>query len=79
MYRTIFKVRGIGEFPFDMLRYCSTFPWTETDSYLLGESHHEFRTVTLARFSSDKNPLIETPRWQSFGWTVVEVGKPEKT
>lgn len=68
---TTLKVRGSGEFPFDMLRYDQCVPKTEEDSYLLGSSHPEMRTVTLRRFCPNGRAATAA-RWNSFGWAVVE-------
>ncbi len=63
-----FTVRGRGQFPIDMLRYDSCWPYTSMDSsYISDESGG--REVTLLTNS----PNAPTHgRWKSFTWAVVE-------
>lgn len=72
-YRTDYRVEGSGEFPFDMLRYDCSFPATEPESGKLHSHRRDHRHVLLSKYHSDKIPLICEPRWQSFGWRVVEI------
>jgi len=69
MSKKYFKitVEGIGQFPYDMLRYDQCFPFTETDSANIS-LRYEKRQVTLR---ASMPPTRE--RWQSFMWRVVEV------
>lgn len=68
IYESKLVVRGGGEFPWDMLRYDSCVPYSETDSGLLG--HGPRREVTLKRKAANPGPATAM-RWQSFGWEVV--------
>ena len=69
-YQWFLVVEGRGEFPFDMLRYDSAFPYREEDSSMLKSGHHEMRRVVLCRRSV--NSLGPTgARWSSLGWQVL--------
>lgn len=74
-----FQVRGGGQFPFDMLRYDSCYPASETDSAALEHHRREKRRVTL--LASIPNPqsvyFPDRARWGSFGWTVVDGSRRE--
>jgi hypothetical protein len=63
-----FKVRGSGEFPYDMLRYDQCYPMTTDDAVRLGYGGR--RDVVLIS-NTDRmrrvGPTIK--RWESFGWT----------
>lgn len=68
-YTTKFKVKGRGQFPFDMLRYDGCYPHSSVDAAALSESR-ERRTVKLVMQSrNDFGPTVE--RWASFCWEVV--------
>ncbi len=69
-YQWFLVVEGRGEFPFDMLRYDSAFPYREEDSSKLKPGRHEMRRVVLCR--RGVNALRSTvARWSSFGWQVL--------
>lgn len=64
-----FKVKGGGEFPFDMLRKDCCFPRNEKDSYLMAAQG--IRTVTLDAHWTDSGKFEPNyDRWESFGWTA---------
>jgi hypothetical protein len=75
-YIHIAKVKGIGDFPFDMLRYDACFPAESEDA---GAMYHyanrEMRTVYVKAFSESKAHWPFTPkRWESFGWSCSKHG-----
>jgi hypothetical protein len=64
-------VEGRGEFPFDMLRYDSAFPYREEDSSKLKSSLSlDMRRVVLCRRGVNASSSTAA-RWSSFGWQVV--------
>jgi len=71
VWETHFVVEGLGDFPFDMLRYDSAYPMTERDSYLAGHTGEVRRVAVTSRKVNDNDPTAL--RWQSFGWTVVGI------
>ena len=74
-YQWFLVVEGRGEFPFDMLRYDSAFPYREEDSSKLKPvpfvpGPRGLRRVVLCR--RGVNALGSTgARWSSFGWQVL--------
>ncbi len=67
-----FQVEGLGEFPFDMLRYDCCWPLTSNDSHgLLG---NERRVVTLTTIQENRHWEPTVARWASFLW-AVKVGE----
>jgi hypothetical protein len=67
----VFTVKGLGQFPLDMLRYDNAWPNSEADSSLmqaedLGRLAH--REITLRSLTGPT-----AARWSSFGWEVTEV------
>lgn len=84
-YLCEFKVTGMGQFPYDMLRYDHCWPATEShDSAGLmtptmdrADEYFALRTVTLRRHTQGKGTNYhDTPqcdRWRSFGWVVSAV------
>jgi hypothetical protein len=68
-----FTVEGAGEFPLDMLRYDQCYPYSAVDSALMHREHSERRRIVL-QSCSRRMPSRE--RWQSFTWTIVQVGPP---
>jgi hypothetical protein len=61
-------VRGIGLFPFDMLRYDYCWPASERDSAKIeNRGHSKTREITLRSLA----PEPTLARWKSFGWEVV--------
>ena len=76
MYRQVFKVRGMGEFPFDMLRYDHCWPAHEGEAGGLNlgvddAKYFQAREVKLVRDVDDKRREPTNDRWRSFGWVVV--------
>lgn len=76
VYSNIFIVRGIGEFPFDMLRYDGCYPRSQEDVARL-HAHTANgiitpRDVTLESISVRKDFAPCAKRWESFGWKVVQ-------
>lgn len=72
----VFTVEGAGDFPFDMLRYDSCWPYSEGhDSSALsqyGTHGRERRRVVMQTYSPT---APTTGRWQSFGWRVVALSE----
>ena len=67
-----FRVKGTGEFPFDMLRYDACWPDRSEDAmkltrHLGAGSYPEAREIRLCSYK----PPTEG-RWRSFLWTCVE-------
>ncbi len=67
-----FQVEGAGQFPFDMLRYDSCHPATESDAAALEHHRKERRKVTLLATAPDAKNAPSNGRWRSFMWTVVD-------
>ncbi len=70
-YESRLVVKGMGEFPYDMLRYDSCFPDSSDDAAKLNGRYDEVRTITLRRRSASIIPAT-AGRWESFCWKVVE-------
>lgn len=71
MAEHLFTVEGVGEFPYDMLRYDSCWPATQRDVPVmtqpaLSPGIYDKRSVQLRGVQ----PPTEA-RWASFGWTVI--------
>jgi len=69
-----YKVKGVGRFPIDMLRYDASWPSTERDSSIIEHSLIDRAIgapVCLETYS--KGPT--KGRWESFLWEVTEIGK----
>lgn len=66
-------VEGMGEFPLDMLRHDFCFPYSESDSAKIRETHRDKRIVRILRFTFDKAKQPTYDRWRSFGWTATVV------
>ncbi len=72
-----YTVEGIGTFPVDMLRYDCSFPSRESDS------HQIETTFTGPSIAPGPTRLMRMKprdgweptkgRWESFGWSVVEI------
>jgi hypothetical protein len=86
-YRQVFKVKGHGSFPLDMLRYDQCWPHSGASVGAIERSQDEGfglsgiggppdepgpREVTLVRHVDDKHRLPTEGRWDSFGWKVVK-------
>lgn len=74
--RKQFKVRGVGCFPLDMLRYDACWPATGADAsamyfYPGDPANGDDYSVTL---STDCVHAPTIDRWASFGWTVIDEG-----
>lgn len=68
-------------FPIDMLRYDGAFPRTEADANRIADSYHAvavIEPIELVQVRAEKHAAVGEPRWESFGWRVVQVSKPEK-
>ena len=77
-YVVIYKVTGFGEFPWDMLRYDRSSPYSAIrDSYWLNRSG-EYRTIQLITHVESPSVVKKgsrpcRQRWDSFGWCVSEI------
>lgn len=71
-YEQFFRVRGSGQFPYDMLRYDHCFPCEEDQSSLLSrDDAGELREVDLMRYVATRDDFPTIGRWQSFCWDVI--------
>ena len=70
MYRHRYVVRGARDFPFDMLRYDSSFP-PKGDDLAYGFGHSDIWEVELEHRSTKRDWQPTNERWRSFGWGVV--------
>ena len=68
VYRSVITVTGTGEFPIDMLRHDSCYPFSEADSHLITKSDR--RAIVLVRCSVNDGPAT-VKRWESFGWAII--------
>ena len=76
MIRHTLIVEGSGHFPFDMLRYDSCFPNSQTDVNNLdtvprGSDLQRQRRVELTHNDTRKRWTPTTGRWESFSWRVL--------
>ena len=72
MYVIEYAVQGNGTFPFDMLRYDSSFPFEQIHNVDVElHSYSVPRTVVLRRFAESKFWEPTNDRWRSFGWGIV--------
>ncbi len=69
------KVTGIGDFPFDMLRYDACWPQDSQDVVNMTHVYRELETNRqIARTVKLKSFYQFTPaRWASFGWNLTGV------
>lgn len=68
-----FQVKGVGDFPIDMLRYDTCWPARSEDiskfnvsRFAEAEELRAVRTITLQSYFA---PTVA--RWASFGWSVI--------
>lgn len=77
----VFKVKGKGRFPIDMLRYDHCFPLQSDDAAKIAatfEHYYSDETVEITLVSYFGKPNYPTEgRWASFGWTVFHVAPLE--
>jgi hypothetical protein len=65
-----FDVVGSGYFPYDMLRYDRCWPAKESEAPKLNGRMKVNDRIEMTGYSE---PTVG--RWQSFGWTVINVRK----
>lgn len=65
-FESTFTVTGRGEFPHDMLRYDSCWPYSISDAARMAGT--ERRTIKL-QTGQLNSPTVA--RWDSFGWKVL--------
>ncbi len=71
-----FKVRGRGEFPFDMLRYDSCWPETSGDVHeMFYDKNIKEERIKLRDIMFLSNSPPTKARWSSFMWSVVSEGR----
>jgi hypothetical protein len=79
-----FRVRGIGQFPIDMLRYDGCFPSSEQDSGEIALTFSRFfrsddiNPISLTKIADTKSWTPEHGRWNSFLWKITETEEPRK-
>lgn len=75
MYRIEFTVTGNGNFPIDMLRYDSCFPYNSEDvAKIECRVFSDTRqTIRLAKYALKRDTMPTTLRWQSFLWSVSDI------
>ncbi len=81
MIQVQYTVRGVGDFPIDMMRYDNSHPFSEEDSHKIersfteGEGETPSDPIRLCRWVEDQQAAnywsAHRQRWQSFGWEVV--------
>lgn len=71
---TVFLVEGQLDFPFDMLRYDSCWPYQSDDAARMGRRHDRDVNIQRTRvvMQGYEKPTVE--RWASFNWRVVAIG-----
>jgi hypothetical protein len=70
-----YTVEGCGEFPFDMLRYDSCWPYTGDDAAEMASKRYERDTnIQLRRIVLQGINRPTRDRWRSFNWRVVCMG-----
>jgi hypothetical protein len=78
-YVVTYKVTGFGEFPWDMLRYDRSSPYSEAgDSYRMSRVNGDERTIKLVTYVESPSVVKKgfcpcRQRWDSFGWSVSEI------
>ncbi len=73
-----FTVEGCGEFPFDMLRYDSCWPFQAEDAAQLSYRHERDINVQRRRVVMQGIREPTKGRWSSFNWRVVCLGVERK-
>ncbi len=79
-YKTTFVVEGTSDFPIDMLRYDSCYPYTGSDvsgvtspeRFCSAENLSAHRRVKLCTVHNGRIPNLTPDRWRSFGWRIVD-------
>ena len=76
MWRIQYEVQGRVDFPLDMLRYDSSFPYSSEDVAKIEDSRgarstDAVMTVRLVHYADTKHWTPTQGRWQSFLWSVV--------
>ena len=70
-----YTVRGHGQFPIDMLRYDSAWPYSGEDADKIGtvDGALERREVRLSTYKRPKGQNnFTSKRWDSFNWQVIK-------
>lgn len=80
MIQVQYTVRGEGTFPLDMLRYETSYPFSEEDSHKIEATFDNTGPlnsdpIRLCRWVEDQQAAdywnASRGRWESFGWEVV--------
>lgn len=69
-----FTVEGCLQFPFDMLRYDSCWPYTGEDAAQLDRRHDRDVNIQSRRVVLQGIQSPTKDRWASFNWRVVADG-----
>lgn len=69
----VFTVEGCLDFPFDMLRYDSCWPYMSEDAAQMGHRHDRDTNIQRRRvvLQGYERPTVD--RWASFNWRVVSL------
>jgi hypothetical protein len=73
-----FTVEGCGEFPFDMLRYDSCWPYAAEDAAKLENIRRNDTNIQRRRVVLQGLSRPTADRWASFNWRVVSLGVERK-
>ena len=79
MYSHDYTVEGFGDFPIDMLRYDSSYPFNSQDVEQISLPRvvvggNKRRQVRLAH-TGPAGWKPTSGRWESFGWKVLQHGR----
>lgn len=76
-YEYIYKVRGRGRFPLDMLRYDQCWPSREIDSHIIDGCEPGIQVDAVVEIKSHLRTGT-AGRWKSFGWRVTDEEKRQR-
>ena len=69
-----FTVEGFSEFPWDMLRYDSCWPYTTEDAATINRRLDRDQNVQRRRIVLQGIHRPTAERWKSFNWRVICIG-----
>lgn len=72
LFEVRFTVSGVGEFPFDMLRYDGCHPVSSTDVAAMFAKGR--RDVNMIGYTTRRGDYPTKGRWESFLWRVTSLG-----
>lgn len=70
----VFTVEGCLEFPWDMLRYDSCWPYTQDDAAIINRRTDRDMNIQSRRIVLQGIHRPTPDRWRSFNWKVVAIG-----